>query len=332
MDFLFDLMKSRIFFFLGVISLLILSVDTANAQMPPCLTSECDFCMCSQGISPLEMGGSAIRYDVRYTELSREYSNGARVANSTNMFESYFTNQLSFIYHIADAVTASLIVPYAHKNESFVNPINSPFAISNTGPVDISLLARYNLIAEHSFGNTRIFSLTGGVKFANGSTSLTDQGQPADPDVQLGTGTTDFFAGAGYLLGFENWSLGADLLGGIRGFGGGASGHVYGDNLNYDVTARYRIYQTEVNRPSIFSPTVFAALGIRGEWRGYELQDGVRIDNSGGDVTYIAPGIQIFFTPTISLDATVWVPFIHALNGDQLGETVKILSGAQIVF
>ena len=278
------------------------------------------------------MGGSAIRYDVRYTELSHEYSNGVRMPNSTNSTESYFTNQMSFIYRVANGLTASLIVPYTHKNESSIDPLTGDDAISNTGPGDISLLARYNLLADHSYGDTHILSVTGGVKFANGATGLADNGEPADPDMQLGTGTTDFFGGAGYLLGFEDWSLGADLLAGIRGFGAGASGHVYGDNLNYDVTARYRIYQTEINRPSTIAPTIFAALGLRGEWRGYELQDGERINDSGGDVTYFAPGFQIFFTPTISLDATVWVPFIHALNGDQLGETVKVLSGAQIVF
>ena len=76
-------------------------------------------------------------------------------------------------------------------------------------------------------------------------------------------------------------------------------------------------------------PALFGALGVRGEWRGYELQDGRRIDNSGGDVTYLAPGMQVFFSPRVSFDATVWIPFIHALNGSQLGETVKVLAGFQ---
>jgi hypothetical protein len=306
----------------------------AAQPLPPTIISACDFCMCSQGISPLEMGGSAIRYDVRYTELSHEYLNGERVPNATQTAETYLTNQMSLTYGIAPGLWASLIVPYAHKTESAVYPTST--LISNNGIGDVSLFARYNLIADHKFGDTRIFSVTGGIKFANGNTSLMDDGarrgeQFADPDVQLGTGTTDFIAGLGYLIGFDDWSIGANALAGIRGFGLGANGHVYGNNLNYDVTARYRIYET-IGENSAINPTIFGALGIRGEWRGYELQDGQRIDDSGGDVMYVAPGMQIFFTPTISLDATVWLPFIHALNGDQVAETVKVLAGAQVVF
>jgi hypothetical protein len=310
-----------------------------SQPLPPTIISACDFCMCSQGISPLEMGGSAIRYDVRYTELSHEYVNGKRVPNVSQSSETYLTNQMSLTYGVAPGLWAALIVPYAHKTESVVNPTSS--LISNDGIGDVSLLARYNLIADHKFGDTRIVSVTGGIKFANGNTSLMDEGgslassttQPADPDMQLGTGTTDFLAGLGYLIGFDDWSIGANVLAGIRGFGSGANGHVYGNNLNYDVSARYRIFENiGESITAAISPTIFGALGIRGEWRGHELQDGQRIGDSGGDVMYVAPGMQIFFTPSISLDATVWLPFIHALHGDQLAETVKVLAGAQVVF
>ena len=300
--------------------------------MFPGLVSACDFCMCAQGISPLEMGGSAVRYDARYTELSREYVNGTRVPNSTNTTETYFTNQMSFTYRVATGLSATLIVPYAHKSESSIDPEAGPSSISNSGTGDISLLGRYNLLADHKFGDIRILSVTAGVKFANGNTALAEGDEPADADLQLGTGTTDFMAGVGYLIGFDEWSIGANMLAGIRGFGSGANGHVYGINLNYDITARYRVYQDDATTSSAIQPAIFGALALRGEWRGYELQDGQRIGDSGGDVTYIAPGMQVFFTPTISFDATVWVPFIHALNGDQVAETVKVLAGLQYVF
>ena len=278
------------------------------------------------------MGGSAVRYDARYTELSREYVNGTRVPNSTNTTETYFTNQMSFTYRVATGLSATLIVPYAHKSESLIDPESGPSSISNAGAGYISLLGRYNLLADHKFGDTRILSVTAGVKFANGNTTLAEGDELADADLQLGTGTTDFMAGVGYLLGFDEWSIGANMLAGIRGFGPGANGHVYGDNLNYDITARYRIYQDDASTSSAIQPAIFGALALRGEWRGYELQDGQRIDDSGGNVTYIAPGMQVFFTPTISFDATVWIPFIHALNGDQVAETVKVLAGLQYVF
>ncbi len=273
------------------------------------------------------MGGSAIRYDARYTDLSHEYINGSRVPNAKNARETYVTNQLSLIYHIAPGLSATLIAPFAHKTVSEIDPVTGASSFTNSGLGDVSLIGRYNLLADHAFGDTRIVAATLGVKFANGLTTAMNGSEPANADLQLGTGTTDFIAGFGYMLGFERWNIGANLLAGLRGFGSGASGHVYGNNLNYDVTLRYRLYQNDSG-----DPTIFGAFGVRGEWRGYELQDGQRIDGSGGDVTYVAPGVQVFLSRQISLDATVWIPVVHALNGDQVAETVKVLAGFQYGF
>lgn len=335
-------MKLRGFTFLSVFFLsLLVNALGVHAQMPPEIYSNCDFCLCSMGISPLTMGGSAIRFDSRYTELSQEFSNGERVANPTNARETYFTNVLSLTGQVTNGLSATLMVPFPHKAESSNDPVNSLANLSNSGIGDISLLVRYNLIADHDAdspignSNMKILAATVGIKFANGSTALTYQGQPADPDIQLGTGTTDFFAGLGYVLCFDNWNIEADALASIRGFGNGASGHVYGNNLNYDVTATYRIYQNASFIPSLLAPSVFASLGMRGEWRGYEEQNGEPLDNalfgySGGNVLYLAPGLQMFFAPRVSFDAAVWLPVIHALHGDQLGEAVKALAGIQV--
>lgn len=295
-------------------------------------TSKCDFCLCSQGISPLEMGGSAVRYDVRYVYLDKIYQDGKLITNTDHHSESFFTNTLSLTYQVVPNLSATLLVPFAHKTETTDDAAelgneNGPNSLSNLGLSDISILARYNLLADHPDGTTRIFSATAGVKLATGNNNLTDLGQTSDPDLQLSTGTTDFLLGLGYLRGFEDWSFSTNLLAGLRGPGAGYAGHVYGNNLNYDITARYRIYPSDMT-----NPTIFAALGVRGEWRGYELQDGERIPDSGGDVTYVAPGVQIFFLPTLSLDASFWLPVIHPLNGTQIGESYKILSGIQYVF
>lgn len=295
---------------------------SASAQSEN-LVSRCDFCLCSQGISPLELGGSAVRFDVRYTRLATPLEHGVRVTNPTNVAETYLTNQLSFTYGLAHNLSAIVIVPYARKTESFNDPEIGARSFQTEGLGDLSLLARYNILADHEFADTRILSVTGGFKFATGRTDLLDGDEPADADLQLGTGTTDVLVGAGYLLGFEHWSISTNVLTGIRGFGTGANGHVYGNNLNYDVTGRYQFFQSESER------TLFGALALRGEWRGMEIEDGQKIDNSGGNVLYAAPGLQFFYTPAIVVDAAIWIPVSYQLNGSQLGETVKLLAGLQ---
>lgn len=325
-------------FCIALFSILLFTAITTTsirAQLPPGIYSSCDFCMCSMGISPLTMGGSSIRFDSRYTELGQEYSDGHLVENPTNLRETYFTNVLSLTDQVNDGLSATLMVPFAHKVESSIDPVSGLVSITNSGVGDLSLLIRYNLINDHEWADMRMVVLTSGVKFANGSTVLMDQGQSADPDVQLGTGTTDFYAGLGGLLEFGNWDIEADGLGMFHGFGSGAHGHTYGDNLNYDVMAEYRIYQDPSFVPTLRSPTVFAVFAFRGEWRDYERQDGAPLNNdvlgwSGGNVMYAAPGFQLLFAPRVSLDASVWLPIVHALHGQQLGETVKGMAGIQV--
>ena len=60
--------------------------------------------------------------------------------------------------------------------------------------------------------------------------------------------------------------------------------------------------------------------------------DGIPDENSGGNVTYIAPGLQIFFSPYLSFEAAYQYPLIHALPGEQLGEDYRIQTGFQLLF
>jgi hypothetical protein len=323
----------------------------ATSPSIPGIYSECDFCQCSMGISPLvSMGGSSIRYDARYTELGTVTQNGVAQANPTDHVQQFLTQVLTFNYQIVPDLSATLAVPFARKSETSNDPtalfgpnanpsLTAPTEITNVGLADISLRMSYYLIADHSMENDgsmpmHALAATAGVKFPTGSNAFTDEGQPADPDVQLSTGTTDFLFGLGYMEGSDDWTIGADGMFNLRGPGAGYYGHVYGNNFNYDITGRYRFFQAADNRPGTMLSSAFASLGVRGEWRGYELQNGQPLDNdslgwSGGNMVYVAPGAQIYFTPRLSLDATVWIPFVHALYGNQLAETVRAIVGIQ---
>jgi len=308
-----------------------LSVSQSRAQFrtfAPIVvsTDKCDFCLASQGISPLEMGRTGVRYDVRYLRLGDSYHDGTKVENPTQDAETHFTNQLTILYNVVPNLSGIIIVPFASRHESSLNDLGQPTSLANTGLGDISILGRYNVIADHAFADTRIVSVTAGVKFATGNTTkLGPDGLPVDAHLQLGTGSTDLLLGAGGLLGFDDWSLAANLLAGVTGKG--ANGHQFGNNLNYALTARYRVYPNTMD-----NPTFFATLGALGELRAHEKMNGAEDPNSGGNVTYIAPGIQIYFNPSFSFEASYQYPFLHQLNGDQLGETFRIMSGLQYMF
>lgn len=313
-----------------------LRLNPDQTLLPQSPIAECDFCIASQGISPLEMGHTSIRYDVRYLVLSKQYSDGKLVPNDENARETHFTQQATFMFHAIPEFSASVIVPFASRHEegpmemAGMDGMTENF--NNTGLGDISLLGRFHLVEDHKVADTRIIAATLGVKLPTGSTNAKNEmGETADAHMQLGTGSTDLLAGANFLLAFDRFAIGANLLGVLSGKG--ANGHQFGNNLNYDLNTRYRIYPEEIDNPSFF-----ATLALTGEWRGMEKQDGELVDgsdggeSSGGNVTYLAPGLQVFFSPQVSFEVSYHIPILHDLNGDQLGETYRIMSGIQYMF
>lgn len=120
---------------------------------------------------------------------------------------------------------------------------------------------------------------------------------------------------------FDNLNV---ILSGITT--GGAHGHRFGPNLNFEAAYRYKIYPSEYGDTQLF-----ATISINGEWRGKETQDGSPDENSGGNVTYLSPGVQVFFTPALSLEGAFQYPLLHAISGRQLGEDFKITGALQVL-
>jgi hypothetical protein len=178
---------------------------------------------------------------------------------------------------------------------------------------------------DHDIESTTILSFSAGVKLPTGRTDGKDsEGNLLDAHIQLGTGSTDFVTGVSGFLARDRTALILNLLGGFTTKG--VNGHQFGNNLNYDLTARYRVYPADFEERQFF-----ATLGVNGEWRGRETQDGIEDGHSGGNVIFLTPGIQIFFSPSISFEASFQYPIIHGLHGQQLGEDYRIASGLQVL-
>ena len=66
----------------------------------------------------------------------------------------------------------------------------------------------------------------------------------------------------------KRWNLSANVLAAVATEGEfGATRHQFGDSINYDVTAKYRLWPMEVgSAPGQW----FVSFGLNGEWRGLE--------------------------------------------------------------
>jgi hypothetical protein len=316
---------------IAMLMLCMVSSTAATAQVPlsyahiPDPVERCDYCLAAQGISPLEVGSSGVRADIRYLTLGTMYQDGRKTENKDDELETHFTQQYSFYFSVTPELSASAIVPIAKRHSEQLDESGNLVTGNQFGLADASLLVRYEALVKHDVEATSILSFAAGIKFPTGRTNGKDsEGNLLDAHIQLGTGSTDALLGVSGFLTFDRVALIADMLGAITTRG--AHGHKFGDILNYDASIRYRIYPAEYADSQLF-----ATLGLYGELRGRERQDGIPIPSSGGNVLFLSPGLQFFLTPSITLEASYHLPVLHALNGSQLGEDYRIMAGVQFI-
>jgi hypothetical protein len=301
----------------------------ASSQFSPGLPGSfnaCDFCLASQGISPLEVGSSGMRIDVRYLSVGTLYRDGSRATNSDQELESHLTQQYTLFFALDNSFSLSAVVPVPRRHSEQVTSQGEMITGNQFGLGDVSLLVRFKPLVTHDVEATYILSLVGGVKLPTGKTDGHDsQGGLLDAHVQLGTASTDILAGGSGFATTERFTFIVNLLGSYTGKG--ANGHQFGNSLNYDATVRYRTWPEEYDFPQ-----VFLTLSLIGELRGRETQDRTIDPNSGGNVLYASPGLQVFITPGLTFELSYQQPFVHTLNGQQLGEDFRLISGMQILF
>lgn len=299
----------------------------------------CDFCLLSQGISPLDtMKGAGIKISERYTVLDQVYQGTSETTNP-GAKETHWTTELTGFYGITPEFMVLAVVPYKKGKTSgepdlTVTPavLDTSMAGDASGLGDIALIGRYTFLKKETPDATSVMAGVAGIKFATGSTNAkTSDGMNfLDSHLQPGTGSTDYLLGVSYSHSLQRFSLSANLLGTITTEGKfGTTKHQFGNALNYDVTGKYRM------APEAFAPTkpqLFVALGINGEVREREKEDGVTIVDSGGNTIYLSPGLQLVLAPHWVIELSYQHAIYHNLYGTQLGETYKAIGGVTYLF
>ncbi len=299
----------------------------------------CDFCLLSQGISPLDtMKGTGVKISERYTVLDHVYQ-GTSEKTNPGAKETHWTTELTGFYGISPDFMVLAVIPYKSgmttgelmQNTDGTLDLETAGAGRASGLGDVALMGRYTFLKKEGPDATTVMGGVAGVKFATGDTDArTRNGEFLDSHLQAGTGSTDYLLGLSYSRSLQRFSLSANLLGTITTEGKfGDIKHQFGNALNYDMTGKYRI------APEAFSPTkpqVFVALGVNGEVRGREKVDGATMSDSGGNTVYLSPGVQLVLAPHWVVEMTYQWAIYHNLYGTQLGETYKAVTGVTYLF
>jgi hypothetical protein len=283
--------------------------------------NRCDFCLCSQGISPLDFSGKGIRIDQSYLLIDKMVHNTNTIDNNEGSYEKHLTFQLSGIYSISPRISFMGIVPFSVRSGR--DDLNS--AVSRTSGIgDVILFARYFPLEVHTMKSTFLLSTQLGLKLPTGKSNEKIGGELIDPHLQIGTGSTDFLFGTNLMYSLNRFNVSSNFIFGLRNRGN--TGYQFGNTLNYGLNFGYRVYQSGIGRN-----IVVLNAGLKGDLHGKDSQDGVIIDDSGGNTTYVSAGVNYFITPRLELEVQFNQPVYYHLYGTQDAETFRFVSGVQFI-
>lgn len=299
----------------------------------------CDYCLLSQGISPLEtMKGAGVRINERYSSLKDVYHGDDKVANP-GAKEEYYTTEVTGFYGITDGLLVAVTAPFkiarlnGHLHVHSDGDVEAhPDSGRTEGLGDVAVVARYSFFSAHTLDSTTTVAGLWGVKLPTGKTNnrTDDGGSFLDAHLQNGTGSYDFLAGFSVSRSMKNLTLSGNLLAAITGDGrAGDTEHRFGNTLNYDITARYRVYPLGTGQAG---PALHIALGLNGEVMDREIEDGVELANSGGHKIYLTPGVQFALAPHWIAEASYHAPVYIRVNGTQLAEESRAVGGITYLF
>jgi len=165
----------------------------------------CDYCLLSQGISPLDtLKGAGVRVNERYTIVNQVYRGTDKLSNP-GVKEEYRTTEVTGFYSVNEDLMILGVLPY--KKNGMDGELNvladgtleaiSDMRGDSSGLGDISVIGRYSFFKRHTIDATTTVAALFGIKLPTGRTdSKTNDGMEfLDSHMQPGTGSTDFMAG-----------------------------------------------------------------------------------------------------------------------------------------
>jgi hypothetical protein len=205
---------------------------------------------------------------------------------------------------------------------------------SSEGIGDLSLLGQYRILRTERAGAD--VSALFGLKAPTGDTRVADRdGVRFETEFQPGSGSWDPLIGmaAGWRLGQA--SLNASLLYAIATRGSQETD--LGDALHFGASFAWRHTPAHGHSPRSGNPPTDAhgsshvperaghhnhlsidlILEATGEWHQKQTVLGIRDDNSGGTLVFLAPGVRANFYDRFSVLVSAGIPVFQDLNGTQ---------------
>ncbi|MDV2504070.1 MAG: transporter [bacterium] len=226
-------------------------------------------------------------------------------------------------YQIMPDATIAVLIPYVEKRRK-VTSGGTTSVRSTSGLGDVRVTGKYRFWHKDvPFGVTQA-AVFGGLEVPTGSDSERDNvGALLPISLQLGSGSVDPFVGAA-----------VGRTGRTHSLEGGAQYQIntkgeefeLGDEVRYDLTYQYQIFPPQIEN---------SQLNLTVELNGKHVEKhelaGRKLNNSGGDTLFVAPGLQ-FLINTVIFEGSIQLPIFQDLNGTQPETDYNVLVGMRYLF
>ncbi|MEY4540336.1 MAG: hypothetical protein RLZZ306_2093 [Bacteroidota bacterium] len=273
-------------------------------------TSACDLCGCGNGGSFWGIMPQSHRAFIGLRYGQKSYDSHFNSPN-TQTHEDFWKTELWARVFPFKKVQVLAFIPYNFNRQTI---IKTGKILDLRGIGDVSTFVHYNLLntitdtIPHKFYHNLLIG--GGVKLPTGKYDydLYSDVEVANPNFQLGTGSTDFMVNIVYTLKYKAWGLNYDFSYKINTQN--SNEYRFGNRINTNLSALYFV--------GIGSNiTLIPNIGLAYESSELDEKFGIRNSTTGGDVLMGSLGIEGYFKK-ISMGVNYQKPISQHLSNGEL--------------
>ncbi|MBI4482953.1 MAG: transporter [Acidobacteria bacterium] len=250
------------------------------------------------------------RSDWRVIRLSKLLAEGKEVADPLNREVDVLAWENFLVYGLPRQITAVSVLPLVTRSISLEGE-GQRRSSRETGLADPVFLLQYDGLYRKNRpgGFTRLAGFFG-VRAPWGQ-------QP------FSTEATALLQGLIFTHSTPRWFFNGDFqwLASTR-----TQGLKPGDVFQYDASAMYRLRTYPQHRDLFLVFEVNALSERRGD------QNGVKVNDTGGNIVFLSPGIEFFLKPNLALEFSAQIPVHQDLRGTQLGRDFTLATGFRLVY
>jgi hypothetical protein len=276
----------------------------------------CDLCGCGNGGS---FWGIMPQSHKSFVGLRYGYRSYDSHLNSINLQtqEQFWKTELWARVYPLKKIQVLAFIPY-NFNKQTILKTKKELDIQGIG--DISVLINYNLIntvtdtIQHKFYHNLLVG--SGLKLPTGRYKydyLSDN-EVANPNFQLGTGSTDFTVNLFYTLRYKKWGLNADFS--YKMNSQNSNEYRFGNRINSNISA---IHFVNVTPSLMLIPNV----GLAYENAAYDVDANIKNTRTGGDALLGSFGLESYYQK-ISAGINYQCPIAQNLSNGELKTNSRV--------